>query len=74
MARIELDARGLKCPLPVLRAAKLLKTMNPGDVLVVLATDAAAPGDFAAFCDTTGNSRMSSATTDGVHVIEIGKV
>ena len=48
-----LDATGLKCPLPVLRARKAIKAVAPGGELVVLATDPAAVGDFQAFCDET---------------------
>lgn len=49
-----LDARGLICPLPVLKARKLLKSVAPGGVLRVLATDPGAPKDFEHFCATTG--------------------
>ena len=45
-----LDVTGLKCPLPILRAKKALAQLQGGDVLTVLATDAGAPDDFAAFC------------------------
>jgi tRNA 2-thiouridine synthesizing protein A len=56
----ELDARGLICPLPVLKARKALKAVAVGDVLVVLATDAGAPGDFVHFCATTGNELVGT--------------
>jgi tRNA 2-thiouridine synthesizing protein A len=49
-----LDARGLKCPLPVLKARRVLKDMAPGGLLRVLATDPGADKDFAHFCNTTG--------------------
>lgn len=71
MARHELDAKGLLCPLPVLRARKALKALNPGDVLAVEATDPAAPKDFAAFCEATGNRLLSSTQDDGVFRIEV---
>lgn len=71
MARHELDARGLLCPLPVLRARKVLKTLDPGDVLAVAATDPSAPVDFAAFCETTGNRLLSSTEEGGVFRIEV---
>ncbi len=71
MARQELDAKGLLCPLPVLRARKALKALAPGDVLVVEATDPSAPKDFAAFCETTGNRLLSSTEADGVFRIEV---
>jgi tRNA 2-thiouridine synthesizing protein A len=51
----ELDARGLKCPLPVLKARKALKAVPIGSVLAVLVTDPGAPDDFTHFCQTTGN-------------------
>ena len=50
-----LDARGLVCPLPVLRAQKRLTAMAPGEILEVLATDPAAPEDFRGFCAATGH-------------------
>ena len=49
-----LDARGLKCPLPVLKARRALKALPPGEALEVLATDPAAPKDFQAFARETG--------------------
>ncbi len=49
-----LDARGLKCPLPVLKARRALKPLAAGEVLEVLADDPAAPKDFRAFAETTG--------------------
>lgn len=71
MARHELDAKGLLCPLPVLRARKALKALGPGDVLTVEATDPSAPKDFAAFCETTGNRLLSSTEADGVFRLEV---
>jgi tRNA 2-thiouridine synthesizing protein A len=50
----ELDARGLNCPLPVLKARKLLKAMRPGERLRVLATDPRAPGDMEELCAASG--------------------
>jgi len=49
-----LDARGLKCPLPVLKARRALKDVPAGGLLRVLATDPGATKDFAHFCETTG--------------------
>jgi tRNA 2-thiouridine synthesizing protein A len=54
-----LDARGLICPLPVLKARKLLKTAPPGCVLVVQVTDPGAPKDFEHFCAVTGVALVS---------------
>ncbi|MCB9957090.1 MAG: sulfurtransferase TusA family protein [Rhodospirillaceae bacterium] len=51
-----LDARGLKCPLPVLKARKRLNGLASGAVLTVLASDPAARKDFAAFCEAAGHA------------------
>jgi len=57
----ELDARGLNCPLPILRAKKALNEMTSGQVLKILATDPGAVKDFQAFCKQTGNELLSHA-------------
>lgn len=49
-----LDARGLKCPLPVLKAKKAMRPLAAGDTLTVIATDPSAPKDFEEFCAATG--------------------
>lgn len=67
MADLFLDAKGLQCPLPVLRARKLLKGAQAGDVLTVEATDSNAPKDFAAFCEATGYVLRSSGEADGIY-------
>ena len=64
MADQTLDAKGLQCPLPVLRARKALKTVPAGSTLTVEATDPSAPKDFAAFCEATGN-RLAASTEEG---------
>lgn len=58
----ELDARGLNCPLPILRAKKAITTMGTGEVLKVLATDPGAVKDFEAFCRQTGNELLQSGS------------
>ena len=55
----ELDARGLNCPLPILRAKKSLNDMQSGQVLKILATDPGSVKDFQAFCKQTGNELLS---------------
>jgi tRNA 2-thiouridine synthesizing protein A len=55
----EEDARGLKCPLPILRAKKALAQLESGDVLKILTTDQHAIADFQAFCQQTGNTLIS---------------
>jgi tRNA 2-thiouridine synthesizing protein A len=57
---IELDARKLACPMPILRAKKALSQMVSGEVLRVTATDRGAPNDFSEFCRQTGNELLSS--------------
>jgi len=57
----ELDARGLNCPLPILRAKKTLNEMQSGQVLRILATDPGSVKDFQAFAKQTGNDLLSSA-------------
>lgn len=64
MADQTLDAKGLNCPLPILRAKKALQGMGSGATLEVLATDPGAVKDFQAFCRTTGNELVES-TTEG---------
>jgi tRNA 2-thiouridine synthesizing protein A len=55
----EVDARGLNCPLPILRAKKALAEMQAGQVLHVLATDPGSVKDFAAFARQTGNELVA---------------
>jgi tRNA 2-thiouridine synthesizing protein A len=55
----DLDARGLNCPLPILRAKKALSDMQSGQVLRILATDVGSVKDFQAFCKQTGNELLS---------------
>lgn len=57
----ELDARGLNCPLPILRAKKALNELTTGQVLKIVATDPGAIKDFEAFAKQTGNELLSSA-------------
>jgi tRNA 2-thiouridine synthesizing protein A len=62
-----LDAKGLLCPLPVLMARKALKSLPPGALLEVLATDPGSVKDFEAFCRTTGDALVeSNRPADGV--------
>ena len=60
----QVDASGLNCPLPILRAKKALSEMNPGQVLRVLATDPGSVKDFAAFARQTGNELLKSGNQD----------
>ena len=68
-----LDAKGMKCPLPVLRARKAMKQVPAGGELEVLATDPSAPADFASFCETTGHVLLESRQDGEVYVIRLRK-
>ena len=57
----ELDARGLNCPLPILRAKKTLNELTSGQVLKIVSTDPGSVKDFAAFAKQTGNELLSSS-------------
>ena len=61
------DAQGLNCPLPVLRAKKGLRQVPIDGTMQVLATDPGAVADFVAFCETTGNELLDSREQDGVY-------
>ncbi len=69
----ELDARGLKCPLPVLKAKRALKALDAGDTLTVLATDSSAVEDFQNFCQATGDELIRSDDAGGVLTFVIKK-
>jgi tRNA 2-thiouridine synthesizing protein A len=60
----ELDARGLNCPLPILKAKKALNDMQSGQVLKIVATDPGSVKDFQAFCKQTGNDLLSQAEAE----------
>lgn len=60
----EVDARGLSCPLPILRAKKALAGMTTGMVLRVLATDPGSVKDFQAFARQTGNDLLGQGETE----------
>jgi len=61
----ELDACGLNCPLPILRAKKTLAKMGTGKVLRVISTDPGSVKDFEAFSKQTGNELLESREQDG---------
>lgn len=69
----ELDARGLNCPLPILRTKKTLSDMSSGQVLKILATDPGSTKDFAAFAKQTGNMLLSSQEIDRVYTFFMQK-
>ncbi len=67
MAERVLDARGLKCPLPILKTNKALKDLPSGETLRVLATDPGSDEDLRDFCRATGNELMESRQRGGTY-------
>ena len=72
-ADMELDARGLNCPLPILRAKKSMQELSPGQVLKVLATDPGSVKDFEAFSRQTGSELLQSEEQNGEFVYLLRK-
>jgi tRNA 2-thiouridine synthesizing protein A len=69
----ELDASGLNCPLPILRAKKALASLDAGQVLRIIATDPGSVKDFEAFAKQTGNELLESGEEGGKFVFMIKK-
>jgi len=74
MADQLLDAKGLNCPLPILKAKKALKDIPAGGTLEILATDPGSVADFQAFCRTTGNELVEQGEEGGVYRFLLKKV
>ncbi len=69
----ELDACGLNCPLPILRAKKSLAKLESGQVLRIIATDPGAVKDFESFAKQTGNPLLESSEQDGKFYFRLQK-
>jgi tRNA 2-thiouridine synthesizing protein A len=69
----ELDASGLNCPLPILRAKKALTGMESGKILRIIATDPGSVKDFEAFAKQTGNELLESTEEGGKYIFFIKK-
>ena len=69
----ELDARGLNCPLPILRARKALNEMTSGQVLRIVATDPGSQKDFESFSKQTGNELVSQSAAGTEFVFYLRK-
>ena len=69
----ELNARGLSCPLPIVKTKKSLADMTSDQVLKVIATDCGAVKDMQAFADQTGNTLMSTAEESGEYIFFMKK-
>lgn len=68
-----LDARGLSCPLPILRTKKAIAGLQSGEVLEITATDPGSVKDLDSFCSQTGNQMLSSVQANGEFQFRIRK-
>lgn len=73
MADQVLDARGLQCPMPVIKAKKMMDALQPGQVLLVQATDPGSKADFEAWTRSTGNALLSASQSGNIFSYEIQK-
>ena len=62
---VDLDVRGLKCPMPLLKAKRALNGMNPGELLQVIATDPGSEKDFRVFSEQSGHELVASEESAG---------
>jgi len=69
----ELNASGLSCPLPLLKAKQALNGMETNQVLKVVATDAGSVRDFKVFCEQSGNELLSADEADGSYIYFLRK-
>ena len=69
----QIDARGLNCPLPILKAKKAIASVSTGEVIKILATDPGSVKDMQAFCSQTGNELLESNQEDGAFVFLLKK-
>ncbi len=69
----ELDARGLNCPLPILKAKKAINSINSGEVLRIIATDPGSVKDFEAFTKQTGHDLIETGEENGEFIFLIKK-
>ncbi len=68
-----LDARGLNCPLPILKAKKAINGISDGEVLKIIATDPGSVKDFEAFANQTGNTLMETIENGGEYIFLMRK-
>ncbi len=61
------DARGLSCPMPIVKTAQAIKTIDPGAMLEVFATDAGSVKDVAAWCRSTGHELVDQSSDGAVY-------
>jgi tRNA 2-thiouridine synthesizing protein A len=70
---MELDTKGMNCPMPILKAKKAMKQLDPGSKLKIYATDPGSVEDFGAFCRTGGHELVENSEADGVFTYIIKK-
>jgi len=63
---LSLDLKGLSCPLPIVKTAKAMKQLKPGEIVEVFATDPGSVPDFRAWAQTTGNPLLESGQQGGI--------
>jgi tRNA 2-thiouridine synthesizing protein A len=63
--KLKVDASGLSCPMPILKASQAIKTVASGELVEVIATDPGSVKDFAAWAGSTGNALVESDSADG---------
>ena len=66
-ADVQVDAKGLNCPMPIVKTAQAIKGLTTGQLLEVLATDPGSVKDFAAWAKTTGNELVEQTVDGGVY-------
>ncbi len=69
----KLDARGMNCPLPIVKTRKALNNINSGEILEVTASDPGSVKDMASFCEQTGNRLVSSNEDNSSYIFLIEK-
>ncbi len=68
-----LDCTGLLCPMPIVKTSKVMKELQPGQILKMIATDAGSPPDIEAWSRQTGNELLRSTTVDDKFVFFLKK-
>jgi len=63
--KLKVDASGLSCPLPILKATQGIKTLQPGELMEVVATDPGSVKDFVAWAASTGNALVEQDSANG---------
>jgi len=71
--QLEVDAIGLKCPLPILKCKKAISGLNAGEILKIITTDKGAVKDFQAFCKQTGHELVSLNEDNQIYTFFIKK-